>query len=67
MATVVINADRCKGCELCIHFCPKNQLKLSEEFNSKGQHPCEVLDQGECTGCAMCAVMCPDIAIQVYR
>jgi 2-oxoglutarate ferredoxin oxidoreductase subunit delta len=67
VARIVINADRCKGCELCIYFCPKGQIRVSEDFNRKGLHPCEFSDTGECTGCTVCAIMCPDVAIEVYR
>ncbi|MHB0997735.1 MAG: 4Fe-4S binding protein [Armatimonadota bacterium] len=67
MGRIVINEERCKGCRLCIHFCPKKQIDVSEEFNSKGYHPCVFRDTGECKGCTICAMMCPDVAIEVYR
>jgi 2-oxoglutarate ferredoxin oxidoreductase subunit delta len=64
----VINEERCKGCGICIHFCPKALIEMSEKLNSKGHHPCVFKDEnGECTGCTVCAVMCPDVAIEVYR
>ncbi|MDI6829465.1 MAG: ferredoxin family protein, partial [Armatimonadota bacterium] len=66
MGRIVINSERCKGCELCINFCPKNLIYLAEHFNSKGFHPAVFKDSGECTGCTACAVMCPDVAIDVY-
>ena len=63
-----INAERCKGCELCTTVCPQNVIKLASWFNTKGYRPA-VLDDpaGECTGCAVCAVICPDAVITVYR
>ena len=67
MGRIVINEERCKGCELCMHFCPKGIIVMSDRFNSKGHHPSEVRDGGECTGCTVCAVMCPDVAIEVYK
>lgn len=67
MAKIVVNSERCKGCGICIHFCPKEQIKASEELNSKGYHPAEFKDTGECSGCAVCAIMCPDVAIEVYK
>lgn len=67
MAKIVINAERCKGCELCVYFCPKNLIRVSEGFNKKGLHPCEFTGSGECTGCTICAMMCPDVAIEVYK
>jgi 2-oxoglutarate ferredoxin oxidoreductase subunit delta len=67
VAKIIINEERCKGCGLCIYHCPKNQIVISEEFNSKGYHPCLFRDTGECTGCKVCATMCPDVAIEVYK
>lgn len=67
MSRIEINVERCKGCELCVHFCPKQQIVVSDSFNCKGYHPVEFRDSGECTGCTVCAVMCPDVAIEVYK
>lgn len=69
MGSVVINKERCKGCELCMQFCTKKLLKLSDDLNSKGYHYCEFPDgsEAECNGCTVCAVMCPDVAVEVYK
>ena len=68
MPTIVIDEDRCKGCQLCTTVCPKDLVHMAEGFNAKGYHPSELEDpEGECTGCTMCALMCPDVAITVYR
>lgn len=65
---VVIDVERCKGCELCRDACPADVLHLADELNSKGYHPVILLDpEHDCTGCALCAVMCPDGCITVYR
>ena len=67
MPTVVINVERCKGCGLCVAFCPNDTLRLSEEITSRGVHPAEVCNPEACTGCKMCVLMCPDVAISIYR
>ena len=67
MGSIVINEERCKGCGICVHFCPRDQIYMSEGLNNKGHHPCAFRDTGECNGCAVCAMMCPDVAIEVYR
>ena len=70
MATgrVVIDVERCKGCELCREACPPDVLALAEELNSKGYRPVILLDpHHDCTGCALCATVCPDGCITVYR
>ncbi|MCX6006757.1 MAG: 4Fe-4S binding protein [Chloroflexi bacterium] len=64
---IVISSELCKGCELCIHFCPKNVISQSDKLNASG-YLCAVFnDNGECTGCAICALVCPEVAIEVFR
>ena len=65
---IVIDAERCKSCELCISACPQEIIILAEDLNSKGYRPAVLLDpEHKCTGCALCAVVCPDACITVYR
>lgn len=63
---VVINIERCKGCEICLSACPNEVLALSSEVNNKGYHYA-IKVNSECIGCANCAVVCPDAVITVYR
>ena len=59
--------DKCKGCGLCMKFCPKNVLGLDEtEVNVLGYHPVGQVRSEDCIGCASCALMCPDGVINVY-
>jgi 2-oxoglutarate ferredoxin oxidoreductase subunit delta len=70
MATgrVVVDIERCKGCELCRDACPKDVLVLGEMLNAKGYRPVILLDPEHiCTGCTLCATVCPDGCITVYR
>ena len=65
---IVIDSERCKGCELCAGVCPQHVIHMSTTFNSRGYRPAQLVDPGgACTGCAVCAVICPDVAITVYR
>ncbi len=65
--TLVIDTERCKGCEVCVASCPCNVLGLAEEVNGKGYHFATMKAPDDCTGCASCAIICPDTCITVYR
>ncbi|OFX16734.1 MAG: tungsten formylmethanofuran dehydrogenase [Armatimonadetes bacterium RBG_16_58_9] len=67
MAAIKIDRERCKGCELCVHFCPKGCITMEDSFNSKGYRPSCFVKRDECSGCAVCAGICPDVAIEVWR
>ena len=68
MGYIKIDKDRCKGCGLCIIYCPSHLLCVSGDLNKVGIHAAEFKDKdGKCTGCTMCAVICPDCAIEVYK
>lgn len=66
---IVIDAERCKGCHLCVHACPKGIIAPASHTNQKGYILAEVIaaKAQECTGCTACALICPDAAISVYR
>jgi 2-oxoglutarate ferredoxin oxidoreductase subunit delta len=65
---VVVNRERCKGCELCMVACPSGVLKLhSREVNNKGYHYVYMENPEACTGCASCGIVCPDGCLAVYR
>jgi 2-oxoglutarate ferredoxin oxidoreductase subunit delta len=66
MASVRVDRDRCKGCELCVSVCPQKILGMSEAINTKGYFFAEVKDAERCIGCMICALMCPDVAIAVF-
>ena len=66
---ITIPKERCKGCGLCVAFCPKEVLEMSEErkTNEKGYRFVRVVKEENCTGCANCAVICPDTLIEIYK
>ncbi len=66
--TIVIDDNRCKGCELCTFVCPKKVIEMADYFTPRGYRPARLADpKGECTGCLLCSTICPDVAITVYR
>lgn len=60
-----VNTERCKGCFLCVEFCPRKVLAVSEHVNDKGAKYVVVARAEDCTGCGMCAVVCPDCVIEI--
>ncbi len=67
MPKIVIDQERCKGCGLCIEFCPRKIIVFSDTFNQRGVHPAQFTDEEKCIGCTFCALMCPEAAIEVWR
>ncbi|NMA92096.1 MAG: 4Fe-4S binding protein [Firmicutes bacterium] len=54
----VIREDWCKGCGICVSFCPKEALSLNSANKAE-------LDATRCTGCGICEMYCPDFAIEL--
>jgi len=57
--------ERCKGCGICVEFCPKKVLTISKHSNTKGYFPPDVIENVNCINCGLCALLCPDFAIYV--
>jgi 2-oxoglutarate ferredoxin oxidoreductase subunit delta len=65
---IIIDEDRCKGCDLCTFYCPVNILQLDDtRTNKKGYTPLMTTDPDKCIACGFCAIMCPDSVITVEK
>lgn len=65
---VVVNEERCKGCNLCVVACPTHALSLQpKEVNNRGYHFAFMAQPESCIGCSSCALVCPDACIEVYK
>ena len=49
----------CKGCGLCMAFCPRQVFEPDAEGRPEVTHP------ERCTACDWCRFHCPDLAITV--
>ena len=65
--SIVVDIEKCKGCEVCVPACPTDVIRLAEDVNGKGYHYAYMDNPDNCTGCANCAIVCPDGVITVYR
>jgi 2-oxoglutarate ferredoxin oxidoreductase subunit delta len=65
---ITINEVRCKGCGLCVHYCPRHCIAMSSDKFTAGGYLLPVMETPEdCTACGVCGWLCPDQAIVVYR
>ncbi|SKC72875.1 4Fe-4S dicluster domain-containing protein [Maledivibacter halophilus] len=51
-----VEKELCKGCGICVEFCPKNVLTME---NGK----VKIADIENCIKCGQCELRCPDYAI----
>jgi 2-oxoglutarate ferredoxin oxidoreductase subunit delta len=56
---LIINRDWCKGCGICVKFCPTQVLEIDAQEKSIVARP------EDCICCRMCQLRCPDLAIEV--
>ncbi len=64
---IVVNTEKCKGCNLCVVACPTDVIELHEDVNARGFQYAYPARHYDCTGCVSCAMVCPDLVITVYR
>jgi 2-oxoglutarate ferredoxin oxidoreductase subunit delta len=56
---VTVFPNWCKGCNLCVEFCPAHVLEQGQDGRVIVAHP------ERCTACRWCELHCPDFAIFV--
>jgi len=57
--------ERCKGCGICIDFCPRDVLAEAGGFNRRGYRFPEARTADLCVECRLCELLCPEFAIYV--
>ncbi len=67
MNHVIIQAEECKGCRLCIDSCKKDCLMISSKINKIGYQYVEFQSE-KCTACGNCYYVCPELgAVTVMK
>lgn len=59
MNRITIEAEECKGCRLCVEFCPKKCITIGPTINKIG-YQYAVFKSEECTACGICYYVCPE-------
>ncbi|MFZ5570906.1 MAG: 4Fe-4S dicluster domain-containing protein [Thermodesulfobacteriota bacterium] len=59
LEAIIINREWCKGCGICVHFCPRQVLELDREEKAVAARP------EDCNGCRLCELRCPDLALEI--
>lgn len=55
---IEVNEPWCKGCAICVEFCPEGVLVME-----RGK--VKVVNLEACSACGLCELRCPDFAIVV--
>ena len=58
-----VDEEKCKGCGVCIDFCPEHIIKIVEKNGKKKAE----IDRDFCKGCMICASVCPLKAITIEK
>ena len=55
---LIIEKSWCKGCGICVEYCPKKILELQDNV-------IDIIDINKCIKCGLCELRCPDYAIYI--
>jgi 2-oxoglutarate ferredoxin oxidoreductase subunit delta len=56
---VIIDSDKCIGCQACVEICPKKILYIKDSV-------CKVTDETQCDKLKGCEHVCPTAAIKIH-
>jgi NAD-dependent dihydropyrimidine dehydrogenase PreA subunit len=58
IVTLKLDAEKCKGCGMCVEVCPHDVFLMKED-------KAQITDKDSCMECGACANNCPFSAIEV--
>ena len=58
---ISVDSAWCKGCGICVSFCPTGTLAQDDASRTVVAAP------EACTGCELCERLCPDLAIGLEK
>lgn len=58
MFEVIVDKEKCTGCEECVNVCPAQVFEIEDGKS-------EPVEAEECLGCETCVEVCPEAAITV--
>lgn len=53
---LIVDEEWCKGCGICVEFCPKSVLEMKNDIVN-------IKNIEQCIQCGQCELRCPDYAI----
>lgn len=54
--------DKCRGCGICVQYCPEGCIELHEVADKKTK--VAKVNYDYCKGCLLCMVLCPFKAVE---
>ena len=64
---IEIDEELCKGCGICVDFCPLKVFDTSDKINSRGYYPPVSTREKDCVGCRLCELLCPEFSIIIIN
>ena len=64
MSKAYVESGRCKACELCMSYCPKKAISMTNHLNAAG-YKYVAVDEEKCIGCGICYTVCPDMVFTI--